>query len=367
MNSRNSSGEFPPRERTRRIYVGDVPVGGGAPVSVQSMTKTDTRDVEATLSQIRSLASCGCEIVRVAIPDEEALRAFQAVKRGSPIPVIADIHFNYRLAIGAVEAGADCLRINPGNIGDAWKIEEILRVAKERGIPIRIGVNAGSLERDILERFGHPTAEALVESAARHVEFFRDRDFHDLKVSLKASDVPMTVEAYRLFSEKFDCPLHVGITESGTLIRGTVKSSVGLGILLWMGIGDTVRVSLTAPPEEEVRVGYEILRSLGLRKRGVEIISCPTCGRIEVELLPIIESVERALAGVKTPFVIAIMGCVVNGPGEAKEADVGVACGKGVGLIFKRGEIIKKVPEEEIVDALVEEVMSLEREMNPGG
>ncbi|RMG58434.1 MAG: flavodoxin-dependent (E)-4-hydroxy-3-methylbut-2-enyl-diphosphate synthase [Deltaproteobacteria bacterium] len=359
--------ELTPREKTRRIVIGGVPVGGGAPVSVQSMTKTDTRDVSATLEQIDSLARVGCEIVRVAIPDEEALRAFREIKRSSPLPVVADIHFHYRLAVGAIEAGADCVRINPGNIGDRWKVEEVIRAARGRGIPVRIGVNAGSLERDILEAYGKPSAEALVESARRHVEFFEERDFRDIKVSLKASDVVTTVRAYELFSSKYPYPLHVGITEAGTVRSGTVRSAVGIGIILHEGIGDTIRVSLTGPPEEEVRVGFEILRSLGLRRRGVEIISCPTCGRIEVDILPIVEEVERRLGEVRESLTVAVMGCVVNGPGEAREADVGVACGKGVGLIFRRGEIIKKVREWEIVDELVGEVFDLIRESREGG
>lgn len=341
------------RRKTRRIRIGGVEVGGDAPISVQSMTKTLTRDVEATISQIRSLERVGCEIVRVAVANMEDAKALGVIKRAIRIPLIADIHFDYRLAIRAVEEGVDGLRINPGNIGDVKRVREVVKAAKERGIPIRIGVNSGSLERDLLERYGHPTPEAMVESATKNIRILEDLDFYDIKVSLKASDVMKTVKAYRLLAERVDYPFHIGITEAGTTFSGTVKSAVGIGILLSEGIGDTIRVSLTGAPEEEVRVGYEILRSLGLRKRGVNIISCPTCGRIRVDVMGIAEEVERRLTHIDRPLNIAIMGCIVNGPGEAAEADVGFAGGDGVGLIYVKGKRVKRVKEEAMVDELV--------------
>lgn len=341
-------------------------MGGEFPVSVQSMTKTDTKDVESTLDQIHSLKKAGCEIVRVAIPDRESVIAFGKIKKEAQVPLVADIHFNHVLAVKAVEAGADCVRINPGNIGDKKKLDRIIDAALYHGIPVRVGVNSGSLEKDILEKFRGPTREALFRSAEKHVKYFESRGFYSLKVSLKASDVVATVEANRLFSSHFNYPLHIGVTEAGTSFSGTVKSSVGLGILLHEGIGDTIRVSLTAPPEEEVRVGYEILKSVGVRRRGPEIISCPTCGRIEVEVEKIIEGVERQVTHLKDYMKIAVMGCVVNGPGEAKEADVGVACGKGGGVIFVRGEVIKKVKEDQIVPELLRWVEKISREKIQG-
>jgi (E)-4-hydroxy-3-methylbut-2-enyl-diphosphate synthase len=341
------------RRQTREIRIGNVAVGGGNPVSVQSMTKTDTRDVAATVRQILSLESAGCEIVRLAVPDMEAARALGAIKKSASIPLVADIHFDWRLALESLARGIDGLRINPGNIGADWKVKEVVSAAKERGIPVRIGVNAGSLEKDLLAKYGHPTPEAIVESAERHIRILEELDFRDIKVSLKASNVMMTVEAYRLFSSKFDYPLHIGITETGPAATGAIKSAVGLGILLDEGIGDTMRVSLTAEPEEEVRVAYEILRAVGARKRGAEIISCPTCGRCEVDLKPIAEEVERALRSVVRPITVAVMGCAVNGPGEAREADYGIAAGKGEGLIFRRGEVVKRVPEEELLAELL--------------
>lgn len=341
------------RRNTRRIRVGSVPVGGGAPVSVQSMTKTDTGNVRATVSQIRSLAREGCEIVRVAVPDESAVRAFRRIKSASPIPVIADVHFRHRIAIACAEAGADALRINPGNIGGESRTREVLRAARSRGIPVRIGVNAGSLEKDILDRHGGPSALALLESAARAVGICRKARFTQVKFSLKGSDVPTTLEAYRLFAKKFDFPLHIGVTEAGSLFSGTVKSAVGLGILLSEGIGDTLRVSLTAPPEEEVRAGWQILKSLGIRMRGPEFISCPTCGRVSIDIPGIAAELERRLSRVTVPLKVAIMGCAVNGPGEAREADVGVAGGRGVGVLFARGEIVKTVKEKDIVAEVV--------------
>jgi (E)-4-hydroxy-3-methylbut-2-enyl-diphosphate synthase len=350
------------RRKTRRIRIGNVYVGGRAPVSVQSMTNTDTRDVRATIAQIRSLVREGCEIVRVAVPDEASVRAFRRIKSSSPIPVIADVHFNYRIAIACVEAGADGLRINPGNIGGEARTLEVLRAARSGRIPVRIGVNAGSLEKDILDRHGGPTPKALLESAARAVRLCEKARFRQIKFSLKASDVPTTVEAYRLFSRKFDYPLHIGVTEAGTVFSGTVKTAVGLGILLSEGIGDTLRVSITGPPEEEVRVGWQILKSLGERERGPDFISCPTCGRVSIDVVGIAREVERRLSRLTVPLKVAVMGCAVNGPGEAREADVGVAGGRGEGLLFVRGEFIKKVKEKEIVAEVVRNALRLAAE-----
>ncbi|HEU5359755.1 MAG TPA: flavodoxin-dependent (E)-4-hydroxy-3-methylbut-2-enyl-diphosphate synthase [Candidatus Deferrimicrobiaceae bacterium] len=341
------------RRKTRRIRVGNVPVGGGAPVSVQSMTNTDTHDVRATVAQIRSLAGEGCEIVRVAVQDEGAVRAFRKIRASSPIPVIADVHFHHRIAVACAEAGADGLRINPGNIGGETRTLEVLRAARAHRIPLRIGVNAGSLEKDILDRHGGPTPRALLESAARAIRLCEKARFRQVKFSLKASDVPTTVEAYRLFSRKFDYPLHIGVTEAGTVFSGTVKSAVGLGILLSEGIGDTLRVSITGPPEEEVRVGWQVLKSLGIRKRGPDFVSCPTCGRVSIDVSGIAREVERRLARLTVPLKVAVMGCAVNGPGEAREADVGVAGGRGEGLLFVRGKVVKKVKEAEIVAEVV--------------
>ncbi|MEW6457367.1 MAG: flavodoxin-dependent (E)-4-hydroxy-3-methylbut-2-enyl-diphosphate synthase [Acidobacteriota bacterium] len=344
------------RRKTRKIYVGSVPIGGDAPISVQSMTKTDTRNVKETLSQIFRLKEAGCEIVRVSVPDKESVRALKEIKKESPLPVIADIHFNHRLALESIENGADCLRINPGNIGDKEKLKTIIKSAKNKEISIRIGINSGSLEKHILKKYGATTAEAMVESALNNIKFFEDMDFRDIKISIKASDVERTVKAYRLLGEKVDYPFHVGITEAGTYFSGTIKSSIGIGILLYEGIGDTIRVSLTSNPEEEVKVAWEILKSLGLRKRGVEIVSCPTCSRLEVNLIPIVSEIERRLANLDYPLHLAIMGCVVNGPGEASEAEIGLACGKGVGLIYRKGEIQKKVKEDEMIDELIKTI-----------
>ncbi len=344
------------RRTTRQIRIGDVPVGGDAPVTVQSMCNTDTRDIEATISQILRLQEAGCDIVRVAVPDEEAARALSQIREAIRIPLIADIHFNYRLALTSIESGVDGLRINPGNIGKPERVEAVVRAAMERGIPIRIGVNAGSLEPELWEKYGGPTPEAMVESALNHVRILEDLDFRKIKISLKASDVNRTIEAYRLMSRKTDYPLHIGITEAGTFLPGTVKSSVGLGILLAEGIGDTLRVSLTDDPVQEVRVGIEILKSLGLREAGPVMISCPTCGRCEIDLIGLAQEVEGRLTDLKTPIDVAVMGCVVNGPGEAREADFGIAGGKGVGLIFRKGKIVRKVQEAELADALMEEI-----------
>lgn len=344
------------RRKTREVNVGGVIVGNDSPISVQSMTNTSTADVVATVAQIKGLESVGCEIVRVAVPDAEAAGALGAIKKAINIPLIADIHFDYRLALKAIDLGVDCLRLNPGNIGSTGRVREVVTASKERGVPIRIGVNAGSLEKDILERDGHPTAAGLVESAMRHITILEDMDFTDIKVSLKASSVPLTIESYKLLAEKVDYPFHIGITEAGTLFCGTIRSSVGLGVLLYEGLGDTLRVSLTADPVEEVRAGFEILKSLGLRARGVTVLSCPTCGRIKMNAEKLALEVERALSHIETPVTVAVMGCVVNGPGEAAEADVAVAGGSGEGLLYVRGKSVGKVPEHEIVSALVREV-----------
>ena len=354
------------RRKTRRIRVGDVAVGGNTPVSVQSMTNTDTKDVRATAAQVRSLARAGCEIVRVAVPDLDAVGAFRRIRAKSPIPVIADVHFDHRIAIACADAGADALRINPGNIGGEARTREVLRAARANGISVRIGVNAGSVEKDILARHGGPTAEALLRSAGRFAAICERARFRRVKFSLKASDVPTTVAAYRLFAKRYDYPLHVGVTEAGTLFSGTVKSSVGIGVLLAEGIGDTLRVSLTGPPEEEVRVGWEILKSLGLRRRGPEFISCPTCGRVSIDIVGIATEVERRLSRLSVPLKVAVMGCAVNGPGEAREADVGVAGGKGEGLLFVKGRIVGKVKESEIAAEVVRIAEALAAEKRRG-
>lgn len=347
------------RRETRQIAVGPVKVGGGAPISVQSMTKTDTRDIRKTVHQIRRLEEAGCEIVRVAVVDEEAARAIPEIKKRIRIPVIADIHFYPRLALMAMESGADGLRINPGNIGRRDRLKPIVMEAKSRSIPIRIGVNSGSLEKEFLKRFGGTTPEAMVSSALRTIEWMDDLGFHLVKVSLKASDVLKTIQAYRLFSNKSDVPLHLGVTEAGKGSGAIVKSSLGMGVLLNEGIGDTLRVSLTGSPVEEVCVGYEILRALNIRKRGVEIISCPTCGRCEIDLTTLVKKIERGVAKITTPLTVAMMGCVVNGPGEAKESDVGIAGGKGVGVLFKKGKVVRKLNEKEFVQVLLNEVRGM--------
>jgi (E)-4-hydroxy-3-methylbut-2-enyl-diphosphate synthase len=348
------------RKKTRQIRIGEISVGGEAPVTVQSMCNTDTRDVEATVNQILRLQEAGCDIIRVAVPDDQAAQAISHIKEMIRIPLVADIHFNYKLALEALEAGADGLRINPGNIGKPKRVEAVVRAAKEREIPIRIGVNAGSLEPELWEKYGGPTPEAMVESALNHIRILEDLDFRLIKISLKASDVKRTVEAYRLMSGETDYPLHIGITEAGTFVPGTVKSSVGLGILLAEGIGDTLRVSLTDDPVQEVRIGIEILKSLGLREAGPVMISCPTCGRCEIDLIGLAKDVEERLSDMKTPLDIAVMGCVVNGPGEAREADFGIAGGKGVGLVFRKGKIVRKVREEELAEALMAEIRKTE-------
>ncbi|MBR9974526.1 MAG: flavodoxin-dependent (E)-4-hydroxy-3-methylbut-2-enyl-diphosphate synthase [Bacteroidetes bacterium] len=345
------------RRNTRKVWVGDVPVGGDAPISVQTMTKVKTSNVAATVDQIRRAADEGCDIVRVTVNDKQAAAAMADIVRQSPLPIVADIHFNHIFALEAVKAGVAKVRINPGNIGSIDRIHQVLGAAKERGIPIRIGVNSGSLEEDILEKHGYPTAEALFESAMRHATICEDFGFRDVIISVKSTDTRLMIEAYRYLAERTDYPLHLGVTEAGTSRIGTIKSAVGIGTLLAEGIGDTIRVSLTDEPYKEVEVGKEILRSLGLASRNVEIIACPTCGRLEVDLFKITNELEERLAGVKKPVKIALLGCVVNGPGEASEADIGIAAGKGVGILYRKGEVVRRLKEEEIIDAVVEEVM----------
>jgi (E)-4-hydroxy-3-methylbut-2-enyl-diphosphate synthase len=353
------TGEFK-RRKTRQIAVGDVLIGGEAPVAVQSMTKTDTQDVAGAIAQIKSLEEAGCELVRCAVPDTESAAALKDIKANIAIPLVADIHFDHRLALAAIEQGVDGLRINPGNIGATKKVREVVAAAKERTVPIRIGVNAGSLEKDLLQKYGgEATAEAMVESALRHIRILEELNFNLIKISLKASDVSRTLEAYRLMAERVDYPFHAGITEAGSLISGAVKSSVGMALLLREGLADTIRVSLTAPPEEEVRIAYLILASLGLRSRGVNFVSCPICGRCNVDLMPIASEIERKLMHIQKNITVAVMGCMVNGPGEAKEADIGLACGKGVGVVFKKGKLLRRLEEDEIIPEFLTEVLTL--------
>ncbi|MBF0224906.1 MAG: flavodoxin-dependent (E)-4-hydroxy-3-methylbut-2-enyl-diphosphate synthase [Desulfobacterales bacterium] len=351
------------RKKTRQIQVGKVKIGGNSDISIQSMTNTYTQDVKSTVDQIKRLEKAGCEIIRVAVPDMESTKSISSIKKEISIPIIADIHFDFRLAIASAKSGADGLRINPGNIGSKDKIKSVVSCAKDYNIPIRVGVNSGSIEKDILKKYKGATPEAMVESALRNVELLTSVGFDNLKISLKASDVSRTIEAYRQLSLKADFPLHVGVTEAGSLFPGIVKSSLGIGTLLLEGIGDTIRVSLTRDPIEEVRVGYEILKALNIRNRGVEIISCPTCGRCKINLFEIVEQVENALMFKSIPIKVAIMGCVVNGPGEAKEADIGIAGGDGIGILFKKGKIIKKVPQIELIKVLLTEIDILETEL----
>lgn len=345
------------RKMTRQIHIGNVAIGGGAPLSVQSMTNTKTEDVDATVEQIERLTAAGCDLVRVAIPDEHAATAVDQIKNRVSLPLIADIHFDYRLALTVIERGIDALRLNPGNIGDRENVKKVVQAAKQAKIPIRIGVNAGSLAKEQLQKYGgHPTPEALVESAMEHVRLLENENFYDIKISLKAHDVPLTMAAYRLMAETVNYPLHLGITEAGTYHSGLIKSAVGIGGLLADGIGDTLRVSLTGDPVKEVEVGNEILKTLGYREYGPTLISCPTCGRCNIDLAAIAAQVEKRLASIKKPLKVAVMGCVVNGPGEAKEADVGIAGGKGEGLLFVNGQIVRKVPEDALVSALFEQI-----------
>jgi len=349
------------RKKTRQIKVGTVRIGGDAPISVQSMTTTDTRDVTATVEQIQRLEQAGCEIVRVAVPDMEAAAALPKIKAQMTVPLIADIHFDHRLALKAAEV-VDCVRINPGNIGAWWKTAEVIKAVNERGIPLRVGVNGGSLERPLLEKYGYPTAEALAESALNAVHALEDVEFTNMKVSLKASDVHLAVDAYWLFSLQSDYPLHLGITEAGTAQTGAVKSAIGIGWLLSHGIGDTLRVSLAADPVEEVKVGFEILKSLELRHRGINVIACPTCGRVEIDVVRMANELEKRLSHIKTPLNVSVLGCVVNGIGEGKEADIGIAGGEGVGILFKKGKLLRKVPAEELMETLIREVEILAKE-----
>lgn len=347
------------RKKTKSIKIGNIYIGGDAPITVQSMTNTDTRNVEATLGQIRALRTAGCDIVRLAVPDMAAADALYDITRGVNMPMVADIHFDYRLALKAIENGVAKLRINPGNIGSREKVEILAKACLEKGIPIRIGVNSGSLEKDILEKYAGPTPEALVESALRHVAILDEVNFHDVVISIKSSNVERTIKAYRLLSQQTDLPLHIGVTEAGTLWRGTIKSAVGIGTLLAEGIGDTLRVSLTGDPIEEIKVGREILKAVGHLKEGIEFVSCPTCGRTQIDLIGIANEVERRLEGSKKEIKVAVMGCVVNGPGEAKDADIGIAGGKGVGLIFKKGIIVRQVKEDKLVEALLAEIETM--------
>ena len=344
------------RKKTRQIHIGPVAIGGGAPISVQSMTNTKTTDTAATVAQIRALTAAGCDIVRLAVPDMEAARNLGAIIAAVDVPLVADIHFDYRLAIEAIHQGIAALRLNPGNIGGEENVRAVVREAKQAHIPIRIGVNAGSLDKKLLTKYGRVTAEALVESALQHVRILEAQGFYDMKISLKAHDVPLTIDAYRLMSETVDYPLHLGITEAGTPHTGMIKSAVGIGALLAEGIGDTLRISLTGDPVVEVQVANEILKSLGLREYGPTLISCPTCGRTSIDLPAIAAEVEKKLAGIKAPIQVAVMGCVVNGPGEARDADVGIAGGKGEGLVFRKGEIVRKVPENQLVSELFKEI-----------
>ena len=344
------------RNKTKIIHIGGVQIGGGNPIAIQSMTNTKTHDVEATVQQILQLEEAGCEIVRVAVPDEQAARAISEITKRIHIPLVADIHFDYRLALMAIENGVQKLRINPGNIGNSTRVQAVVEKAKAYKIPIRIGVNSGSVEKRLLEQYGGVCAQAMVESAKTHIDLLEEMDFTDIVVSLKASTIPLAIEAYTLFAEKYDYPLHVGITEAGTLYKGTIKSSAGLGAILSRGIGDTLRVSLSDDPIQEIECAKAVLQSLELRQFGVEIISCPTCGRTNVDLIKLAKQVEEQTKHITKPLKIAVMGCAVNGPGEAKEADIGVAGGKGEGLIFKKGEIVRKVKENELLEVFMQEL-----------
>jgi (E)-4-hydroxy-3-methylbut-2-enyl-diphosphate synthase len=348
------------RRKSRQVMVGGIPVGGNAPVSVQTMTKTKTSDIAATVDQVRRCEEAGVDIVRITINDKHAAEAIGEIVKQVNVPIVADIHFNHIFALKAIEAGVAKVRINPGNIGSRDRIEQVLSKAKERQVPIRIGVNSGSLEKDILEKYGYPTPEALFESAMRHAGIAEECGFDDIIISVKSTDVRLMIEAYRMLAERTDYPLHLGVTEAGTPRVGTIKSAVGIGTLLAEGIGDTIRVSLTDEPEKEVEVGKEILRSLGLAQRTVEIIACPTCGRLEVDLFSITNQLEEAVKGIKKPVKVALLGCVVNGPGEASEADIGIAAGKGVAILYRKGEVVRRIKEEEIVSAVLEEIQAFQ-------
>lgn len=348
------------RKMTREVSVGNVKIGGGNPISVQSMTNTDTRDVKKTVEQIKRLEKVGCDIVRVAVVDMDAAKSISKIKEQINIPIIADIHFDYRLALEAINQGVDGIRINPGNIGNIERVKAVVEKCKERDLKIRIGVNGGSLEKELLKKYGSPTAEALVESAMGHVKILEDLDFHNIVISLKSSDIYTAVEAYELMSQKVDYPLHIGITEAGGVRAGTIKSSIGIGSLLLKGIGDTMRISLTGDPVEEVKVGKDILRSLNLLNDKIKIVSCPTCGRCNIDLISIANEVENKIQDIDKNMTVAIMGCVVNGPGEAREADIGIAGGKGQGILFKKGEIVRKIPADKLVEELLDEIDKFE-------
>lgn len=354
------------RRKTRQIQVGNVKIGGDAAVSVQSMCSTDTRDVAATVEEIRRLEEVGCELIRVAVPDEEAAAALPKIKAAMTVPLIADIHFDHRLALKAAKV-VDCVRINPGNIGAWWKVEEVIKAVNDRGIPIRVGVNGGSLERPLLDKYGWPSPEALSESALNAVHALEDVGFTNMKVSLKASDVHHAIDAYYLFAMQSNYPLHIGITEAGTAMTGAVKSAMGLGYLLAQGIGDTLRVSLAADPVEEVKVGFEILKSLELRHRGINVIACPTCGRVEIDVVRMANELEKKLGHIKAPLNVSVLGCVVNGIGEGKEADIGIAGGEGKGILFKKGKLVRKVPMDQLMDTLIQEVELLAKEKEAEG
>ena len=354
------------RKFTKQIMVGDVPVGGNAPISVQSMCNTDTRDIDATVRQIDALTEAGCRIIRVAVPDAEAAEAIRSIKSRIRIPLVADIHFDYRLALTCIANGIDKVRLNPGNIGDRDRVIQVVEACKARRIPIRIGVNGGSLERPLIAKYGAPTPQAMVESALGHISILEDLDFDDICISLKASDVPNTIEAYRLMSETRNYPLHVGVTETGTRKMGIIKSAAGIGGLVAMGIGDTIRVSLTDDPVTEVEAGYDILKAVGAYRDCVQFVSCPTCGRTRIDIIRIAAEVEKRLAHIRVPMKVAVMGCVVNGPGEARDADVGLAGGDGEGLIFSHGEILRKVPEAELVDTFVAIAEQIAKEKEQG-
>jgi (E)-4-hydroxy-3-methylbut-2-enyl-diphosphate synthase len=347
------------RRKSRAVKCGSVIIGGGFPVSVQSMTNTDTRDVASTVAQIERLTEAGCDIIRVAVLDNEAALKIGEIKSRISIPIVADIHFKYKLALESIKQGADKIRINPGNIGDDWKVAEITKAAKDAGIPIRVGVNSGSLPEDIVKKYGHDDPEGFVEAALRQVELLENNGFHDIVVALKSSSVNTAYHAYRLLAEKVDYPFHLGITEAGTLHTGTIKSAIGIGALLLDGIGDTIRVSLTADPIEEIKVARTILKSLELKKEGIEIISCPTCGRCGIDVIKLAGSIEEKTSHLKTPLKVAVMGCVVNGPGEARAADIGITGGNGLGLLFKKGEIIKKIPESKLEEILLDEIKKI--------
>ena len=352
------------RRKTKKVFFADVAVGGDSPISIQSMTNTKTTNVEKTVKQIHRLEKAGCELIRVAVPDIESAKKIKDIKERISIPLIADIHFNYRLALEAIERGVDGLRLNPGNIGSKERVEKVVKKAKIANIPIRVGVNSGSIEKKLLKKYGHPTADAMVESALNQIKILEENNFNDIIISLKSTDIWMTIKAYKLMAEKRDYPFHIGITEAGTPKKGVVKSAVGIGSLLTLGLGDTLRVSLTGDPKKEIETSWNILESLDIRQKGIKIISCPTCGRTNIDLTGLVEKVEKRLEGIELPITVAVMGCEVNGPGEAKEADIGIAGGKKQGIIFKKGKKIKTVKEENLLDALMAEIDKIRSDFN---